>query len=68
MTTLNKDFKKVRNHLVALAELELENAIMVRDRLLATKTANTSRRVLVQLNACCKWAVERAILGRVCKL
>lgn len=62
ITTLNKDFKKVRNHLVALVELDLENAIALRDRLLATKTANTSRRVLVQLNACCKWAVERAIL------
>jgi integrase len=45
-----------------LAELDLENAIALRDRLLATKTANTSRRVLAQLNACCKWAVERAIL------
>ncbi len=62
VTTLNKDFKKVRNHLVMLSELDLESAVAIRDRLLATKTANTVRRVLVQLSACCKWAVERELL------
>lgn len=64
VTTLNKDFKKVRNHLVVLIDLDLESAVAIRDRLLATKTANTGRRVLVQLSACCKWAVERDLLEK----
>lgn len=64
ITTLNKDFKKVRNHLVILIEVGLESATAVRDRLIATKTANTARQVLVQLNACCKWAVERMLLEK----
>jgi integrase len=62
-TTIGKDFRRIRNHIQDLATQELDNAIAIQDYLQSRVTPNTARRILVQLNACCNWAVKRSLLS-----
>jgi integrase len=61
-TTIGKDFRRIRNHLQELAKQNLDDAIAIQDYLQSQLTANTTRRILMQLNACCNWAVKRSLL------
>ena len=57
-TTINTTYKRVRNHLLNCPYKALEEGVKVKEYLLSSTTPNTAKKVIVQLNACCKWAVQ----------
>jgi integrase len=62
-TTFIKEYqKKFFNHIKKLPSNALENGAATRDFLLKTTTADTTKRVLLHLNAACEWAVETKLL------
>jgi integrase len=44
-------------------EINHRSAVEIRDYLLKTRSADTSKRLLVQYNACCKWAKKSGIIA-----
>ena len=63
VTTINKDFKKTRNHIGRLPTHKLSEAVIIRDFLLAKLTPNATKRVLTQLKACCDWAIDSELIS-----
>ncbi|MBD1918369.1 site-specific integrase [Phormidium sp. FACHB-77] len=61
-TTLDGQYKTVSNHLKSCPSTKPEQAIAVRDWLLSHYTRDSSRRTLVQLNACCRWAIQSQLI------
>lgn len=63
-STYQQDYKRIAKRLIELRKVlpPLQTAISVRDWLLENYSAETTRRTIVQLNACCEWAVESEIL------
>ncbi len=57
-----KDFKKVANHISRLPTQSLDRAKVIAIYLADHLSADTTRRVLTQLNACCEWAVDRELI------
>jgi integrase len=57
-----RDFKKVENHIQRLPSQSLERSKVITNYLLDNLSCDTARRVIMQLNACCEWAVEREII------
>lgn len=62
-TTLNKDYKRFRNHLQAMPDRYPSDGILVRDAAIATLSPHTTKRMLTLLNACCNWAVDRQLIA-----
>lgn len=62
-TTYAVDYRKYRNHIAKLPTRDLENAIAIRDHLVATVSPNTAKRVLTNLSACCDWAAESGLIA-----
>ena len=63
ITTINKDFKKTRNHIASLPTHKLSKAVIIRDFLLEKLTPNATKRVLTQLKACCDWAIDSELIS-----
>jgi integrase len=63
VTTINKDFKKTRNHIASLPTYKLSEAVIIRDFLLEKLTPNAAKRVLTQLKACCDWAIDSELIS-----
>jgi integrase len=61
-STYAKDFQRYRNHIAALPTNSLDEASAIRDWLLENKSADTAKRCLTQIKACCKWFVEKGLL------
>jgi integrase len=61
-TTYAVDYRKYRNHIAKLPTQNIEEAIAIRDYLVANLTPNTTKRVLTNLCACCDWAVESGLI------
>jgi integrase len=62
-TTYQKDYvKKYRNHIEKLPTKDLEKAVEIKDYILGNLTANTAKRVLTYLSACCNWAVKSKLI------
>jgi integrase len=57
-----KDFKKVANHISRLPSQSLADGKKIAHHLLDTLTTDSARRTLIQLNACCEWAVDRELI------
>lgn len=62
VTTINKDFKKTKNHIASLPTQQVSDAILIRDALLSKLSPNAAKRVLTQLKACCDWAVDSGLI------
>jgi integrase len=63
ITTINKDFKKTRNHIASLPTHKLSEAVIIRDFLLEKLTPDATKRVLIQLKACCDWATDCELIS-----
>jgi integrase len=63
VTTINKDYKKTKNHIASLPTQKLLEAVIIRDFLLKTLTPNATKRVLTQLKACCDWAIDSELIS-----
>lgn len=59
-----KDFKKVANHIQRGPSQSLADGKKIAHHLLDTLTTDSARRTLVQLNACCEWAIERELIDK----
>jgi integrase len=57
-STIAKDFDRVATLIGRFPVTSLRDAVAVRDYLNSETTPNTTRRVLTQLNAACKWGVK----------
>jgi integrase len=61
-TTVIRDFRRTRNHIKSLPTQTPEDAHIIRDFLFEKTTPSAAKKVLVQLNACCHWAIEMGLL------
>lgn len=61
-STIAKDFKKHRNHIARLPSGDLGNAVAIRNHLLENLTLDAAKRCLIQINACCDWAVRESLV------
>jgi integrase len=59
-----RDFKKVANHISRLPTQSLKEGKKIAHHLLDTLTTDSARRTLVQLNACCEWALDRELIDK----
>lgn len=60
-STIKRDYQKVARVLEKIPD-NLPTAIAIRDWLLTLYAAETTRRLIQQFNACCKWAVESDLI------
>lgn len=65
-STYKRDYGKISRRLEKLQTEapDLNNAIAIRDWLLANYSQETARRTLVQLNAACKWAMHSDLIEK----
>ncbi len=61
-STFAKDFAKHRNHISRFPSKSLEDASSIRDYLLASLTPDAAKRCLIQIKACCSWALEEDLI------
>lgn len=64
VTTITKDFRKVRNHILKFPSdcKQISQAKKVRKWLMENLTLDTARRVFNYIKACCDWAVAEEML------
>jgi integrase len=62
VTTINKDFKKARNHILSLPTQKISQAKSIKKWLLNNLTIDAAKRCLVQINACCEWALDQEMI------
>jgi len=65
-STVKRDYGRIDRRLkrIATEVPDIGSAIAIRDWLLETYSHETARRTLVQLNACCKWAMYSDLITR----
>ncbi|WP_414582386.1 site-specific integrase [Scytonema sp. PCC 10023] len=64
VTTYQRDYtRKYANHIQRLPTRDLRKAIAIRDHLVATLSADTAKRVLTYINACCSWGVSSGLVS-----
>jgi integrase len=61
-TTIAVDFERVARFLAKSPATKFDQAVEIRDYLLATTTPGQAKQILKQLSACGKWAVQSGIL------
>lgn len=57
-----KDFRRTANHIARLPDPSLKAAKQIARYLQEFLSANTAKRTLTQINACCNWAVEQELI------
>lgn len=60
-STMQRDYGKIAKRLTKMPH-SVRTAIDIRDWLLKNYSSEVTRRTLIQLNACCKWAVKSKLL------
>lgn len=63
-TTLKLNYARVASHIQKFPSKSLDDAITIRDSLLAKASGYTAKRVITQLNACCDWAVKSNLIDQ----
>ncbi|MBD1836160.1 tyrosine-type recombinase/integrase [Cyanobacteria bacterium FACHB-472] len=61
-STIDKDFKRVANHISSLPSQRLRDASTIRKYLINTLTPASAKKVLMYLSACCQWALDEEII------
>jgi len=61
-TTIIRDYGKVEKRLRKLPKPNLEDAIAIQTYLLKNYAAETAKRTLKQLSACCEWAMRKKLV------
>jgi integrase len=61
-STLAKDYRRYRNHIAKLPTKELDDAISIRDHLVANLSKNAAKRTLTNISACCDWAIGSKLI------
>ncbi|MEH2056316.1 MAG: site-specific integrase [Nostoc sp.] len=61
-STYAVDYRKYRNHIASFPNKTLDDAIAIRDYLIANLSANAAKRTLTNINACCDWALKSQLI------
>lgn len=61
-TTVRLNYAKIASHIQKLPTKSLDDAVKIRDYLLAKNSAYTAKRVITQFNACCNWAIKSQLI------
>ena len=61
-STYAVDYRKYRNHITTLPTKSLDDAVAIRDYLIANLTPNAAKRTLTNINACCNWAMKSKLI------
>jgi integrase len=61
-STYALDYRKYRNHIANLPAKNLEDAIAIRDYLVANLTSNAAKRTITNIHACCDWALKSKLI------
>ncbi|MGB3756307.1 MAG: tyrosine-type recombinase/integrase [Rivularia sp. (in: cyanobacteria)] len=61
-STYAVDYRKYRNHIANLPTKSLDDAVAIRDYLIANLTPNTAKRTLTNINACCNWTMKSKLI------
>lgn len=61
-STFKLDYRKYRNHIANLPTQSLDNALQIRDHLVAKLSPNAAKRTLTNISACCNWAVDSGLV------
>ncbi|WP_373527709.1 tyrosine recombinase XerC [Nostoc sp.] len=64
VTTREITFVNVASHIKKLPTKKLEEAIAIRDYLIKNNSPYRTKRILTQLNACCKWALKSGLITK----
>ncbi len=62
-STIAKDYTKVKNYLGRATDANSLGAIELRNWLLKQTTPGATKKILVQLSACCNWAVKEGLMS-----
>lgn len=62
-TTLAINYTRVENHLKKLPLASLEDAVLIRDFLIANNSPYTTKRILTQINAACNWGLKSKLIS-----
>lgn len=57
-----KDFRRTANHIQSLPNKSLAHAKAIARHLQEFLSADTAKRTLTQINACCKWALDEGLI------
>ena len=60
--TILKDFKRVENHIHNFPSQRLNHAKQIRLHLINECSAETAKKILMQLRACCNWALDEGLI------
>jgi integrase len=61
-STLVRDYGKIAKRLQNIPR-SVDDAVSIRDWLLKNYSSEVARRTLIQINACCKWAVKSGLIS-----
>jgi integrase len=64
VTTINKDFGNVASHIARLPSQYLRDARRIRQHWVKTLSPGVAKKTLVQINACCQWAVDEDLIPK----
>lgn len=56
-------YQNTLNHLIACPYKLLSESLKLKDWAIQNRTLDTAKRILVQINAACEWALERSIIS-----
>lgn len=62
VTTVNKDFKKIRNHILNFPYQNIDEAKKIRNFIIANNSLQNARKIYLQINAACNWAVDEELI------
>lgn len=61
-TTVQKDFKRVKNHIADFPSQRLTDARRIRNHLTEKFSGETAKKILMYVRACCDWAVDEGLI------
>lgn len=62
-TTIARDYARYRSHIAKLPTRDLVEAISIRNYVVANNSADTAKRILTNLSACCDWAMKSRLIA-----
>lgn len=61
-TTIDKDFKRIRNHITEFPSQRLTDARRIKSYLTDKFTAETAKKIFMYVKACCDWGLDEALI------
>jgi len=61
-STIANQYAGLTRAIALLPTQKLQEAVVIRDWIVANKPPNAAKRLLVQINACCKWGIKSGLI------